>query len=150
MIRIAALAALFLGAPVALAEDGPAILKDHQRCALQGRSSAVCAEVLTGHCLDTAQNIRQLTRCRAGLARALDRKAQDLAAQFATSTPHRRTRATEILAGSDRVVADYCASFGGRMATEGSAGHNIRCALMAGHVKVYHLLRLAHGSEGDI
>ena len=38
----------------------------------------------------------------------------------------------------------------GRMKTDDSASHDIRCALMTGHVKVYHLLRLKAGRKDDI
>ena len=110
----------------------------------------MCAEVLTGHCLDTSNNIRELTRCRAGLATSLEDRATALASDIGQRSPRHRAEAREILAGSDRIVADYCAAYQGRMATEDSAGHDIRCALMAGHVKVYHLLRLSLGTEEDI
>ena len=126
------------------------ILARHETCVTQGRSSAVCAEVLTGHCLDTSDTFRELTRCRAGLADLLESRASGLAAEIGQRRPHLRAQAIEILAGSDQLVADYCAALGGRMATEDSASHDIRCALMAGHVKVYHLLRLSLGAKEDI
>ena len=148
MIRGLAAFALAASGLSAAAQDD--ILARHEACVLGGRASGVCAEVLTGHCLDTSSNIRELTRCRAATAAALEDRAATLVAEIGADDPRQRGKAAEILSGSDRIVAEYCAAYGGRMATEESAGHDIRCALMAGHVKVYHLLRLRAGREEEI
>ena len=139
--------AMMLAAAPGLAQDD--ILAHHETCVLDGRANAVCAEVLTGHCLDTSDNLSALTRCRAGLAEALEGKAALLARTIGATDPGLRTRAIEIIAGADRIVAAYCGAYAGRVTPEETAGHDIRCALMAGHVKVYHLLRLRADLEEE-
>ncbi|MEO1276971.1 MAG: hypothetical protein AAFV96_16875 [Pseudomonadota bacterium] len=136
MICRAILVSAVLGAAPVMAED---LIAAHGACAEAGRDSAACSEIITLHCLDTTWNLRTLTACRAGMARALETEAERLTEVLARQGE--RARAVEIARGADRVTEEACATLAGRMASPRSEDHDIRCALLRAHVTVYHLRR---------
>ena len=146
IVRASALVAL-LSFPAAGEETLPEPLRAHAECAAAGRESAGCAEILTGYCLEGANDLRELTACRAALAKRMEDEAVRLAARLGDLGEE--ARAAALIAGAERVVAEFCAGLVGRAATTGSTDHDARCALMRAHVEVYHLRRALVETEHE-
>lgn len=142
---LVAMLVMAAGAALAQPDELDRRLAAHEACAARGDESGVCSGILTTHCLEGSETARALTTCRARVTLALEALVvvlmQELAAQG------RRSEALQIADGAGRIVAEFCAALGGRMATGGGSAHDIRCAMMRAHVTVYHLVQALRAAE---